>query len=203
MPGSDHTLDAGSGSLSELMSSDAIGTWDWDIQANRLYIDDVLARLYGVDLDQAKTGLPFEQYAASIHPQDREWLLPYVANAIKQSGLWIAEYRTCPRDGDVRWVLARGQFYHDAAGRPIRSWGIMVDITNRKLDGHGFAGELTPRAGHPLEQLEHAADLCLSAREAILEAGRPFLVKLTDMLLLELGRELSRLARTDRRRRLN
>ncbi|MFE1601314.1 PAS domain-containing protein [Methylobacterium sp. ID0610] len=200
MPGSDYTLDAGVNPLSELMTAESVGTWDWDIPANRLYTDDVLARLFGVDPEQSKAGLPLEHYTDGIHPQDREWVVPYIADATERSGLLIAEYRTCSQGGDVRWVLARGQFYHDAVGRPLRSRGIIIDITNRKLDGESFAGEVTPQAHHPLER---AADLCLSVRDTIVEADNPFLLKLIDMLLLELGREVGELARAERRQRLN
>ncbi|MFE1599197.1 PAS domain-containing protein [Methylobacterium sp. ID0610] len=198
MPGSYRTTYAEAGPLGELELSEALGTWDWDIPANRLYTDDVLAHLFGLDPEQARTGLPFEDYAAGIHPHDRERVATTIGDAARRAGPYVARYRTCPRQRGVCWVLARGRFYLDRSGRPSRSRGVIMEITERKWEDDGDAGPVTP----PHHPLERAADLFLSAREAIAETRRPFLLKLADMLLLELGRDLSKLV-AERRQHLN
>ncbi|WP_162501504.1 PAS domain-containing protein [Methylobacterium crusticola] len=178
---------------------DVIGSWDWDIPANRIYTDDVVARLFGVDPDHASTGLPIERYESGIHPEDQGWVGPYIRRTVASSGVFVAEYRTCMHDGAVRWVLARGRFYHDGEGRPLRSHGIVVDITDRKIDGSSYVAEPLAREDHTLERV---ADHCIAAREAFAEMGEPFLLKLADMLLLEVGRMLARQAKAERIRRM-
>ncbi|WP_187371359.1 PAS domain-containing protein [Methylobacterium oryzihabitans] len=176
-----------------------VGTWDWDILANRIYTDHVVAVLFGLEFEQATAGLPIEAYEAGIHPDDHDWVTARIREMVKSSGSFVAEYRTCLRNGDVCWVLARGHFYHDGTGRPVRSRGIIVDVTGRRLGAPGFTSELMNPTEHPLE---HAVDLCLSVRDIVAEADRPFLLSITDMLLLELGRELSALIKADGKRRM-
>ena len=199
MRSANHSLHLEQSTLDVLTIPDAVGSWDWDIASNRIYADDVVARLFGVDPAMATTGVPIECFEAGMHPEDRQWVSSYIQRTVERSGTFVAEYRTCPR-GDVRWVLARGCFYHDAAGRPIRSHGVIIDITDRKKDGTRFVTEPVNQADHPLER---AADQCMALRDTLVGAKKPFLLKLVDMLLMELGRELSKLAAKTRRQRLS
>ncbi|SFV14584.1 PAS domain S-box-containing protein [Methylobacterium sp. 174MFSha1.1] len=200
MRGAHHTLHLDAPSIDVLAIPDAVGSWDWDIASNCIYADDVVARLFGVGLRQASTGIPIERFVAGIHPDDRQWVSAYIHRTAESSGVLVAEYRTCPQEGEVRWVLARGRFYHDVAGRPLRSHGIIVDITDRKEDSSRFVVEPLNQDDHPLER---AADQCMALRDTLAEVKQPFLLKLTDMLLLELARELSKLVQGARRRRLS
>ncbi|WP_157063921.1 hypothetical protein [Methylobacterium tarhaniae] len=50
------------------------------------------------------------------------------------------------------------------------------------------------------QPLEHVVDQCLSMRDHIAELEKPFLLRLTDMLLLELGRELAALKQIEDRK---
>lgn len=174
------------------MLPDQVGSWDWDIADNRLYTDDVAARLFGLDHETTGAGVPIERYEAGIHPEDRSWVSARLRRTAEASGTVEAEYRTGSRDGDVRWVLARGRFYHDAEGRPLRGHGIILDITDRKDDGPRPAAVPANQDNHVLER---AADTCLELREMLAGAKRPFLLKLTDMLLMELGNELAKLVK--------
>lgn len=200
MRGAHHTLHLDPPAIDVLAIPDAVGSWDWDITSNRIYTDDVVADLFGVDLRDATAGVPIERYEAGIHPDDRQWVSAYIYRITKSSGVLVAEYRTCPQKGEVRWVLARGRFYHDAAGRPLRSHGVIIDITDHKEDGVRFAAEPVNQADHVLER---AADQCMTLRDTLAGAKQPFLLKLVDMVLLELGRELGKLADRARRRRLS
>jgi hypothetical protein len=198
--GAHHTLHLDPPAIDVLAIPDAVGCWDWDIANNRVHADDVVARLFGVDLCQASTGIPIEQFEAGIHPDDRQWVSADIRRTADMSGQFVAEYRTCPQNGEVRWVLARGRFYHDAVGRPLRSHGIILDITDRKDDRSRFVVEPVNQADHVLER---AADQCIALRDTLAGAKKPFLLKLVDMVLLELGRELSKLVEGARRRRLS
>jgi hypothetical protein len=53
------------------------------------------------------------------------------------------------------------------------------------------SSNLDCQAQHPLER---AAEHCLAARKAIQELPEPLLHRMSDMLLLEVGRALSKLA---------
>jgi PAS domain S-box-containing protein len=114
-----------------LDAAGGIGTWDWDIVADRVRTSEQFARLYGIDPDAAAAGLPVEEYVNGIHPDDRAEVRRQIEEAVRTGGDYRAEYRIRGRDGDVRWVIARGRCLRDGEGRPVRFPGVTFDITDR------------------------------------------------------------------------
>jgi PAS fold len=170
----------------------SVGSWDWDIPNDRIYCDDIVASLYGIESEAASlSGCSLEKFVSGHHPGDRDWMNDAIQRAMKGADILVAEYRTLPEDGVEKWALVRARYYHDAEGRPMRARGIIIDITNSKRDGQPPSIDHHLANIHPLDR---AAELCISAREVIATARKPFLLRLVDMILLELGRELSRLA---------
>ncbi|RIY02181.1 PAS domain S-box protein [Aureimonas flava] len=116
-----------------LDASALIGTWDWLLPQDIVYADARFADLYGVDEAQAASGLPIESYLHGIHAEDRTRVAAAIQAAMEAGGDFSAEYRTVRRDGDVRWIHARGRCFLNDAGRPVRFPGAVVDITTDKL----------------------------------------------------------------------
>jgi two-component system sensor histidine kinase UhpB len=42
------------------------------------------------------------------------------------------DFRAVWPDGSLRWITSRGRGEYDAAGRPVRMTGLMMDITEQK-----------------------------------------------------------------------
>ncbi|MFH6786986.1 MULTISPECIES: PAS domain-containing protein [Methylobacterium] len=174
----------------------AVGSWDWDIPNDRIYCDDIVASLYGIDSASASySGCSLDMFVSGHHPGDRDWMNDAIRGAMQGTGILVAEYRTQPEEGVEKWALVRARYYHDAQGRPMRARGVIVDITNSKLDGQApsIAQDLPDMHLPDMHPLDRAAELCISAREVIATARKPFLLRLVDMVLLELGRELGKL----------
>jgi PAS domain S-box-containing protein len=82
-----------------------------------------------------------------LHPEDREWVVPFCEKATGEKRFHDFEYRMIAADGSVVWlrdlmtVVLEGD-------RPARLRGVMVDITERRraeyLTGHVF--ETSPDA---------------------------------------------------------
>jgi len=114
-----------------LAATDAVGTWDWDINEDRFIADAHFAQLHGID--PAKAGqLPISEYLHGVHPQDRAMIARSIKQCIAQGAEYAVEYRLLLPDGQVRWVFARGRCYKDHHGRPIRFLGAALDLTARK-----------------------------------------------------------------------
>ncbi|WP_288588327.1 PAS domain-containing protein [uncultured Methylobacterium sp.] len=178
-----------------------VGAWEWDIVNDQLWSDSYVHEMLWASAEQREGGGTLAEFAACIHPDDREAVVGRMKTNASQGAAFIAEFRVCSARGDVRWVLARGRYELDEAGRPLRGRGILFDITGAHLSETSYDQQIEmPQACHPLER---AADYCLSVRHVIAEANQPFLLKLTDMLLLELGRCLAGLARKERHIRIN
>ncbi len=115
-----------------LDTSNGVGTWDWDVQADRLVADERFARIYGVDPERARAGAPLAEFFGRIHEADTERLEVAVAAALESGEPFAEEYRLVAPDGAVRWVLAQGRCILDGDGRPLRFPGITFDITELK-----------------------------------------------------------------------
>ena len=116
-----------------LEAGGGIGTFDWDVPGDRLYLDARFAQLFSVEPELAASGAPLSEFVASIHPDDRAAVSDKVQQACK-TGEYAAEYRVLQPDGSVRWVFARGRCHQDAAGNPTRFLGVIVDVIPHVLD---------------------------------------------------------------------
>jgi len=115
-----------------LSAGNGVGTWDWDVPADRVVSDGRFARLYGVDAETAKSGATLADYFASIHPDDVADATAAVDRTLRTGEDFYAEYRLLQPDGSVRWVAAQGRCTLDPDGRPLRFPGVSFDITDRK-----------------------------------------------------------------------
>ena len=53
-------------------------------------------------------------------------------HAMEERGEYKADYRILWPNGTVRWTDGRGLFHYDEQGRPKRSFGVTMDLTDRK-----------------------------------------------------------------------
>ena len=69
-----------------------------------------------------------------VHPQDRAAVMARWRRAVAEGGPYEMEYRpaAAPPDGNERWLLSRGRLDRDAAGRPVRAAGVLLDVTARR-----------------------------------------------------------------------
>src|SRR5215218_7992955 len=70
-------------------------------------------------------------FTSVIHPDDREQVERTVMDGVEARRPFTLEYRIVRRDGDIRWVLERGQLQQAGDGRR-RLDGAIFDITARR-----------------------------------------------------------------------
>ncbi|HET9147402.1 MAG TPA: PAS domain-containing protein, partial [Acetobacteraceae bacterium] len=116
-----------------LEAEGVVGTWMWDVPADRVYAGARFAHVYEVDPARAEAGAPVAEFVAAIHPEDRERVAEAIGQATAAGGNFDQEYRLVRSDGSVLWVSARGHCRLDEEGRPLRFSGILVDVTERRL----------------------------------------------------------------------
>jgi PAS domain S-box-containing protein len=86
---------------------------------------------------RAFTGQTYEQWRGSggldaLHPHDRSRTAALWKSAVATTTPFETEYRLRRKDGEWRWVAARGLPMFDDAGT-VREWvGTIIDITERK-----------------------------------------------------------------------
>ena len=68
------------------------------------------------------------------HPDDRARDADFVERVVEgPASEWSGEKRYVRKDGQIRWVHVDSKMLRDAAGRPIRTVGVIVDLTESKV----------------------------------------------------------------------
>lgn len=107
--------------------------------------------------------VPFEQWLAGVHPDDRERVLPLLIAATKAQGAYSFEYRYLRKNNGYRFILDRGVSFADDEGKVFRVIGTMADITERKL-----FEEALELKNVELEKAKQTADKANQAKSAFL-----------------------------------
>ncbi|MFB2836117.1 PAS domain-containing protein [Floridanema evergladense] len=105
------------------------GIWDWDLRTQHLTWDDRCKEIFGLPPDFPIT---YEWHINALHPDDRQRVISAATDTLHNGNQFEEEYRTFWPDGSIRWVLALGQRFYDAAGEPYRMSGTVTDISDRK-----------------------------------------------------------------------
>jgi PAS domain S-box-containing protein len=183
--------------LLEAQSVAHLGSWEWDIAADRATWSDELYRLYG--LAPQSVDVTYGSFLERVHPDDRAHVRAAI-EADRGGEPFEFDHRAVLDDGSVRWLHARGHLVRDGAGNALRMVGTAQDVTERKrLDelrdtilssvSHELRTPLTSILGFAVTLQERGADLDAALRAEILanisEQARKLERLLSDLLDLE------------------
>jgi len=125
-------LDQSETRLQMAQNAGGVGLWDWDPATGEGFWSPTLYRNLGLPVDDSAS---VRKLLEAVHPDDRERVRQSNIAAIKTGRMAPTEYRIVRPDGEVRWLLSRGQMLHNGAGRAVRAVGVNIDITERQ---HAF-----------------------------------------------------------------
>jgi PAS domain S-box-containing protein len=116
--------------LAEAQHMAHVGSWNWDLQTNGMSWSDELYRIFGID---PKAFNPdYESFVAEfVHPEDRASVRGVVESSLKTQQPFSLHNRILRPDGE-RVIHARGNIVSDEHGNPIRAFGTVQDVTERK-----------------------------------------------------------------------
>ncbi|WP_051241399.1 EAL domain-containing protein [Azohydromonas australica] len=107
------------------------GIYDWYIAEDRVDHNDRWGAILG--LRQVPQSHPVSLFVGLLHPADRAAVMARVQDTLEGRGPLRSEHRMLRADGQVVWVLDRGQVVERAGdGTPLRMAGSISDITARK-----------------------------------------------------------------------
>ncbi len=109
-----------------------MGTWLWDLAADRFTVDEAFARNFGLDPALGRAGLSLEQVVATVHPDDRPRLAAAIDEAIARGGAYAHQYRVRRADGEYYWIEANGRVDHAPDGTPLSFPGVLIDVEGRR-----------------------------------------------------------------------
>ena len=177
----------GAGSVSAHLAK--IGTWNWEIDTDRVTADANFARLYGVDPALAKAGAPIATFFAGIHPDDVSRVNREVEDAVRSGTVFESEYRLIGQKGRSYWVMAQGQCQYGADGVPTNFPGISFDIdarkwTERRLAAIVALNDALRLPGEPGD-LAYAASEILGRTLEVSRAGYGLIDPANETILIE------------------
>ena len=138
-----------------------LGSWEWDINSDKLQWSDAVYRIFHVD----PIGFDgtYHAFLNSVHPLDKELVNAALETAISQKKPYSVDHQILLPNGDERHVHTEAEVMYDKNGRPSRLSGTVQDITERKHDEErirklAFYDSLTGLPNRVLfkENLEHA-----------------------------------------------
>ena len=131
------------------LAAGRMGTWEWDIEHDRVIWSAREEELYG--LSPGTFGGTVEEYRSRIHPDDVETSWRAVARALEEKAQHHhVLHRIVRPDGVVRWLESHGRFVYGEGGRPLRLVGVSTDVTERvesqaELQRQAMATEVSRR----------------------------------------------------------
>ncbi len=116
--------------LAEAQQLAHIGSWEWDLAADRLECSDELYRIFGVA--RPGRGANIDWFMERVHPDDRQALGQTIEETRQSRSEFAIDFRFTDATGEVRWMHGRGELVADEQSRPSNMRGTGEDITERK-----------------------------------------------------------------------
>ena len=107
-----------------------MAAWHFDGTTGRFTCSDELLEL--LEIDREEFDGTSSSVEAAIHPDDRDAWRTSHESAATPGGRMEIEFRVLPRHGAMHWLLSRGEIVRNIDGVPLESYGVMIDITERK-----------------------------------------------------------------------
>jgi PAS domain S-box-containing protein len=109
------------------------GHWDWNLETDHLFLSSKMKMLEGKADDHRTTTRAAWTAKIVIHSDDKARFRAAIKDHLQgRTPSFECEYRVEQRNGDWRWLLARGRCLRDAAGKPYRFVGSATDVTAQK-----------------------------------------------------------------------
>src|SRR5665647_2427151 len=115
--------------LAEAQKMAHIGNWVWDIATDKAYWSDELYRIFRRDSQEAAPS--YNEYLNYLHPDDRDYVGSAFAGTLNGKTYDI-EHRIILTNGEERTVHIQAEVVFDDENIPIRTKGIVQDLTERK-----------------------------------------------------------------------
>jgi diguanylate cyclase (GGDEF)-like protein/PAS domain S-box-containing protein len=107
-----------------------IGTWDWDVDTDRLYWSEAIYGMFGYEVGEVTPS--YELFCASVHPDDQARVRAGELRCIETGENHDEEYRVIWPDGSTHWLRETGNVIKDAHGQVIKMMGVVRDISEEK-----------------------------------------------------------------------
>ncbi len=113
--------------LEEVQSIAHVGFWEYDIKSDKLFWSDFIHTLLGTDPKQVE--LTYDLFFGFVHPADRQMVHQAYQEHLSSRKPYNIIHRIVSGKGQIKTVREYCYTEMDSAGTPIRSIGVMMDLT--------------------------------------------------------------------------
>src|SRR6266571_1852123 len=127
-------MDAQTRRLELAMDIARMAPWDSTIVDGELARGTIYWSAQGSELSGLAphaTAEPFNSFLERVHPADRGTVLRAMQGGVDRGDGYHLEYRVVWPDGAVRWLAARARILDEGGGAPLRTYGMVWDVTER------------------------------------------------------------------------
>ena len=117
-----------------------IGSWDRDLQKNEIYWSDEQYRIWGYEPGEVAPS--HELVRSHIYPDDLKIYDKAHETIFYRKDPYDLEYRIIRKDGAIRTVHSIAEGEWDQAGKPLRHFGCLQDISKRKRVAEELAQQM-------------------------------------------------------------
>ncbi|NOQ68925.1 MAG: EAL domain-containing protein [Gammaproteobacteria bacterium] len=107
-----------------------LGSWELDLMNDKLEWSDEVYRIF--EINPEIFAASYESFIDTIHPDDRGFVDKTYADSVSNREPYNIDHRLLMKDGRIKYVNERCETIYDNSGKPLRSIGTILDITERK-----------------------------------------------------------------------
>jgi two-component system sensor kinase FixL len=129
--------------MHEAVKAARVSLWNWDFRRERFWASGV-----GQAMLDGEAATEQQELFGDVHPDDRG-PVQRALEAAHENDIYYCEFRLRPVPGlSSHWMVARGRIERAADGSPLRMFGVIADISERKQGEERFqvAVEASPTA---------------------------------------------------------
>jgi len=130
-----------------------IGSWEWEVEPDIVTWSDEMFAIFGRDPEQGAP--PYREHRELLEPEDLARLDHAINNILETGEPYEVELRVHRPDGEIRNCVSQGFIETDSSGKPVRLFGLLQDITERKK-AEEEARRLSERLTRTLESITDA-----------------------------------------------
>ena len=117
-------------SLKEAQKIAKIGNWEYDVASDKPIWSEEMFNIFDAPPEKGEPGwLKTRQF---VHPEDWNDLNKLIQQAVKEGKNYKKQFRIVRKDNDITWAQTIGYASKNDAGKIVKLFGTVQDITERK-----------------------------------------------------------------------
>jgi diguanylate cyclase (GGDEF)-like protein/PAS domain S-box-containing protein len=116
--------------LNEAQRLGQLGIWELNLNSGEFKLSDEMFQIFGLD---RKSCITYQNLVDAIHPDDHDMVNLAQTKSLESKQPYDIQYRLLLAGAHVKWVRALCGSDLDVYGKPVRSVGMVQDITAQKL----------------------------------------------------------------------